>query len=467
MNESQAIDIRDYLQQHRSKSLMRLLICGSVDDGKSTLLGRLLFDSHQLYEDQLQGLHHDVKGTNAEGDLELAMLVDGLQAEREQGITIDVAYRFFSTDKRKFIIADTPGHEQYTRNMVTGASTAEAAILLVDARYGVQRQTRRHAFICHALGIRNWIVAINKMDLVNYDEQVFDAIQRDLKTIAQTLGGVSSYSIPVSALKGENTLEKSDKMPWYQGEALLPYLENLSVEALSEPAPNRFCVQWVNRPNADFRGYSGTVQSGCLQLGQAVKIYPGEQRSYIKRLVTFDGDLDVAEAGQAVTVVLQDERDISRGDWIIPETEEVGFSNRFDAHLVWFDEQAMQEGQSFYIKFAARQTEACVSKVDHKIDINRYEREPASGLQMNEIGLVSIELAESTLLDCYRKGIGAFILIDRFSNATVAAGMIREIQQEKQQRFSDFELELNALMRKHFPHWHIRDLPRSAGESDD
>ncbi|MDR9499753.1 MAG: sulfate adenylyltransferase subunit CysN [Hydrogenovibrio sp.] len=463
--DTQTMDIQDYLQHHRDKSLLRILTCGSVDDGKSTLLGRLLFDSQQIYDDQLHGLNQDIKGRTADGDLELAMLVDGLQAEREQGITIDVAYRFFSTEKRKFIIADTPGHEQYTRNMVTGASTANTAILLVDARYGVQQQTRRHAFICHLLGIQQWVLAVNKMDLVDYDQAVFSTIREEIKAIGQSLGVADIYPIPLSALKGENTLTLSDKMPWYQKQPLLPYLENLPVENAVESAPNRFCVQWVNRPNLDFRGYSGLIQSGQFQPGLAIKVLPGGQTSRLKKIVTFDGDLDQAQAGQPVTFTLEDERDISRGNWIVPADEKVDLSNRLDAHLVWFDDKPMTPGQSFYIKFAVQQTQAVVSQIHHLVDIHQYTQVQGDQLRMNDIGYVHIELAESTLLDTYQKGLGQFILVDSLTNATVAAGMVQTVQAEVNNQYSSFEMELNALIRKHFPHWHARDLHKLLNDS--
>ncbi len=426
-----ALGIRGYLQQHQEKDLLRVLTCGSVDDGKSTLIGRLLHDSQQLYDDQLDALKRDHKGRNSEGELELAMLVDGLQAEREQGITIDVAYRYFSTAVRKFILADTPGHEQYTRNMATGASTADVAILLIDARYGVQTQTRRHSFICSLLGIRHLIVAVNKMDIVGYQQSVFSKIADDVQQLVARLQVPTVDVVPISALKGENILQRSDNMPWYQGAALLPLLETLPIPRRGGSA-TRFPVQYVNRPDLNFRGFAGTLVSGYLQPGQQVTAWPSGKQSRIKQLLTFDGELPSARAGQAITVTLQDEIDISRGDWLVPTEQQVKVSNQLKAHLVWFDEQPLQPGRLYDLKLATRKTSASIKSLDYKVDVNTLQQLPAQQLQMNDIALADIELTEALPLDVFAEqpGTGNFILIDRLSNATVAAGLIQSVTEK-------------------------------------
>ncbi|MDX3774781.1 sulfate adenylyltransferase subunit CysN [Chromatiaceae bacterium AAb-1] len=423
-----SLGIRGYLQQHQDKGLLRVLTCGSVDDGKSTLIGRLLHDSQQLYDDQLEALKRDHKGRNNEGELELAMLVDGLQAEREQGITIDVAYRYFSTSLRKFILADTPGHEQYTRNMATGASTADVAILLIDARYGVQTQTRRHSFICALLGIKHFIVAVNKMDIIGYEQARFEQIKHDIQALTTQLQVPVVDVVPLSALKGENILTPSAQMPWYQGASLLPLLETLPIPQRSGSA-TRFPVQYVIRPDLNFRGFAGTLVSGRLAVGQQVTVYPSGKKSTIKQLVTFDGELTEAIAGQAVTVTLHDEIDISRGDWLVPSAEQVSVSNRLQAHLIWFDEQPLQPGRLYDLKLATRKTSVSIRAPEHKINVNTLEQEAASALQMNDIALAELELTETLPLDTFtaQPGTGNFILIDRLTNATVAAGLIHNV----------------------------------------
>ncbi|MEH8022167.1 sulfate adenylyltransferase subunit CysN [Rheinheimera metallidurans] len=456
------LGIRDYLQQHQSKGLLRVLTCGSVDDGKSTLIGRLLHDSQQLYDDQLDALKRDHKGRNGEGELELAMLVDGLQAEREQGITIDVAYRYFSTTKRKFILADTPGHEQYTRNMATGASTSDVAILLIDARYGVQTQTRRHSFICALLGIKHLVVAVNKMDIIGYSEPAYQAIKLEIQALMAQLQVPTVDIVPISALKGENILTLSANMPWYTGTALLPLLETLSIPKYGGSA-TRFPVQYVNRPDLNFRGFAGSVVSGRLAVGQAITAYPSGKKTTIKQIVTFAGEQASASAGQAVTITLNDEIDVSRGDWLVPSEETVTLTNRALAYLVWFNEQPLQTGRLYDIKLATRKTSASINRLNYKVNINTLAQEAAEQVSINDIALVELELTETLPLDTFKNqpSTGNFILIDRLTNATVAAGLIQNILAEEKASGTDisaFELELNALVRKHFPHWEARDV---------
>lgn len=458
--------VEAYLHAQQHKSLLRFLTCGSVDDGKSTLIGRLLHDTRQIYEDQLSSLHNDSKRHGTQGEkLDLALLVDGLQAEREQGITIDVAYRYFSTEKRKFIIADTPGHEQYTRNMATGASTCELAILLMDARKGVLDQTRRHSFISTLLGIKHLVVAVNKMDLVNYSEDTFNEIREAYLTFAGQLpGDLDIRFVPLSALEGDNVASQSEKMPWYSGPTLLEVLETVEIKRIVESQPLRFPVQYVNRPNLDFRGYAGTLASGTVSVGQRVKVLPSGVESAVARIVTFDGDLQQAAAGEAITLVLKDEIDISRGDLLVDVTETLPAVQSASVDVVWMAEQPLQPGQSYEIKIAGKKTRARVDGVQYQVDINNLTQLEATQLPLNGIGLVDLTFDEPLVLDNYQQNpvTGGLIFIDRLSNVTVGAGMVREPQQEKAAQagtdHSAFELELNALVRKHFPHWGARDL---------
>ncbi|KNC11906.1 sulfate adenylyltransferase subunit 1 [Klebsiella sp. RIT-PI-d] len=450
-------------QQH--KSLLRFLTCGSVDDGKSTLIGRLLHDTRQIYEDQLSSLHNDSKRHGTQGEkLDLALLVDGLQAEREQGITIDVAYRYFSTEKRKFIIADTPGHEQYTRNMATGASTCDLAILLIDARKGVLDQTRRHSFISTLLGIKHLVVAINKMDLVNFSEETYNAIREDYLTFAAQLPGeLDIRFVPLSALEGDNVANDSDKMPWYSGPTLLEVLETVEIQRVVDTQPMRFPVQYVNRPNLDFRGYSGTLASGVVNVGQRIKVLPSGVESTVARIVTFDGDLQQAVAGEAITLVLNDEIDISRGDLLLDAQASLPAVQRAAVNVVWMTEQPLTVGQSLDIKIAGKKTRARVDAIDHQFDINNLTRHPAENLPLNGIGQVELTFDEPLVLDKYLDNpvTGGMIFIDRLTNVTVGAGLVHEVHEQAasaHSEFSAFELELNALVRKHFPHWGARDL---------
>ncbi|MBS3797156.1 sulfate adenylyltransferase subunit CysN [Pseudoalteromonas sp. BDTF-M6] len=466
-NEVKELGIEAYLTRQQDKSLLRLLTCGSVDDGKSTLIGRLLHDSHQIYEDQLAALHKDnEKVGNAGEELDLALLVDGLQAEREQGITIDVAYRYFSTAKRKFIIADTPGHEQYTRNMVTGASTSDLAIILVDARYGVQVQTKRHSFICDSLGIEQFVVAINKMDIVGFDESVYEKIKADYLKFAEQLNVSDIKFVPMSALKGDNVVTRSEHTPYYTDKPLLELLEDSPAAATNNGFEARLPVQYVVRPNLDFRGFQGTITSGEFKVGDAVKVLPSGKTSSIKELVTFDGNLDTAEAGQAITMTLNDEIDISRGDVIVPSASTSVATNQLQAKLVWMHEEPLVVGKTYNLKLGAKKTAAVISRIDHTIDVNTLAHGQADALQLNEIAIVTVELTEPLLADMYRNNreTGAFILIDRLTNLTVGAGMVEQVLAAKQQQqagqFSDFEVELNALVRKHFPHWQALDISK-------
>ncbi|MFK3710267.1 sulfate adenylyltransferase subunit CysN [Leclercia adecarboxylata] len=457
--------VEAYLHAQQHKSLLRFLTCGSVDDGKSTLIGRLLHDTRQIYEDQLSSLHNDSKRHGTQGEkLDLALLVDGLQAEREQGITIDVAYRYFSTEKRKFIIADTPGHEQYTRNMATGASTCDLAILLIDARKGVLDQTRRHSFISTLLGIKHLVVAVNKMDLVNFSEEKFNEIRESYLTFAEQLpGNLDIRFVPLSALEGDNVASQSASMPWYSGPTLLEVLETVEIQRSVETQPMRFPVQYVNRPNLDFRGFSGTIASGSVQVGQRVKVLPSGVESAITRIVTFDGDLQEAGAGEAVTLVLKDEIDISRGDLLVDAEETLPAVQSAAIDVVWMAEQPLSPGQSYDIKIAGKKTRARVDGIQYQVDINNLAQHSVTELPLNGIGLVDFTFDEPLVLDQYQQNpvTGGLIIIDRLTNVTVGAGMVREPKSQASvvpSEFSAFELELNALVRKHFPHWGARDL---------
>jgi bifunctional enzyme CysN/CysC len=419
-----AHDILGYLEQHERKEILRFLTCGSVDDGKSTLIGRLLHDSKMIYEDQLESVRSKKPGD--EGEFDLALLVDGLQAEREQGITIDVAYRYFSTAKRKFIIADTPGHEQYTRNMATGASGCDVAVILIDARQGVLTQTRRHTFIAALLGIRHVIVAINKMDLVDFSEDVFDAIRAEYNAFTANLGIDDLQFIPISALRGDNVVEKSASMPWYQGSTLMHLLENVHIASDRNFQNFRFAVQRVNRPDSSFRGYSGSVQSGIVRVGDPIVVLPSGKTSRIERIVTMDGDLSEAFPPLAVTLTLADEIDISRGDMLVAEGDLPCIEDRFDAQLVWMAEEPLVPGKQYVIKHGTKQLFGRVSAIRHRVDINTLTQLPAPTLALNEIGRCEFTLSEPIAFDAYadNRETGAFIVIDRIDNRTIGAGMI-------------------------------------------
>ncbi|POG22144.1 sulfate adenylyltransferase subunit CysN [Aeromonas bestiarum] len=461
--------IEAYLHAQQHKSLLRFLTCGSVDDGKSTLIGRLLHDSQQIYEDQLKALESDSQKLGTTGEkLDLALLVDGLQAEREQGITIDVAYRYFSTAKRKFIISDTPGHEQYTRNMATGASTCDLAIILIDARKGVLDQTRRHSFIASLLGIKQFVVAVNKMDLVEFSQEVFERISADYRKFARKLSVDTIQIVPVSALDGDNVVNPSDKLAWYQGETLLSLLENAEVERELERHPVRLPVQYVNRPNLDFRGFAGTLAAGILRVGDKLAVLPSGKESTVTRIVTFDGDLEYALPGQAITVTFADEIDISRGDLLVDAARQPQVTQNVLAHIVWMGEESLQPGRVYDIKLATKKTRGQVEAIRHRIEINKLDELAASELKLNEIGLCELSLTDPVAFDPYReiRDTGSFILIDRLSNVTVGAGMIVEGLAAKAVagQYSEFEIELNALVRKHFPHWQALAIGNDSGK---
>ena len=446
-----ADDIEAYLTAHEHKSLLRFLTCGSVDDGKSTLIGRLLYDSKMIFEDQLAALEADSKKVGTQGgEIDFALLVDGLAAEREQGITIDVAYRFFSTDKRKFIVADTPGHEQYTRNMVTGASTADAAIILIDARKGVLTQTRRHSYLVSLLGIRHIILAINKMDLVGWDQAIYEAILAEYREFAAQIGIKDFAAIPMSALRGDNITTASDAAPWYDGPPLINLLEDLPVEDDLREKPFRMPVQWVNRPDLDFRGFAGFIASGSVSPGDRVKVLPSGRESVVDRIVTSKTDLDRAVAGQSVTLTLRDEIDISRGDVLAQADNPPAVADQFEATIVWMDDEAMLPGRPYLMKLGARTVGASISEPKHKINVNTLEKLAAKRLELNEIGVCNLSLDAPVAFDAYvdNRELGGFILIDRLSNRTVAAGMLHF-----------------ALRRSQNVHWQALDVDKASRAS--
>jgi bifunctional enzyme CysN/CysC len=444
-----ASDIDGYLEAHRQKSLLRFITCGSVDDGKSTLIGRLLYDSKMIFEDQLAALEADSKRVGTQGqEIDFALLVDGLAAEREQGITIDVAYRFFSTDRRKFIVADTPGHEQYTRNMVTGASTADLAVILIDARKGVLTQTRRHSYLVKLLGVRKAVLAVNKMDLVGWSKDRFDEIVADYMTFADEIGLSDVLAIPISGLKGDNITAHSEATPWYAGPPLLEHLETVEVdvERLAR-LPLRLPVQWVNRPNLDFRGFCGQIAQGTVRPGDTIRVAPSGRTSTVARIVDRAGDLPVAVAGQSVTITLADEVDCSRGDVIAAADSPPEAADQFEATLVWMAEEPLLPGRPYWLKIGARLVSAQVLDLKHKVNVNTLEHLAATTLELNEIAVATISLDQATAFEPYEVNpdLGGFILIDRLSNATVGAGMIRF-----------------ALRRAHNIHWQALDVSKDS-----
>lgn len=420
-------DINAYLEQHQNKELLRFLTCGSVDDGKSTLIGRLLHDSKMIYEDQLAAIEKDSKKSGTTGEkVDLALLVDGLQAEREQGITIDVAYRYFSTSRRKFIIADTPGHEQYTRNMATGASTCDLAIILIDARYGVMTQTRRHSFIAHLLGLKHVIVAINKMDLVDFSEARFNEIKQDYLAFSEQLNIPDIRFVPMSALDGDNVVTRSQKTPWYSEETLMELLETIEISHDQNTTDFRFPVQYVNRPHLNFRGFSGTVAAGAISPDDKITALPSGQTSSVDRIVTYDGDLDQAHVGQAVTLTLKDEIDVSRGDMLVRAGEQPIIGQAFKTQLIWMHESPLVPGRQYYFKVGHQLASGIVTKIERQIDVNTMAMNDAETLGLNAIAEVVIQLNKPIVVDSYKSNrhTGAFIVIDRLSNSTVGAGMI-------------------------------------------
>jgi bifunctional enzyme CysN/CysC len=428
VNELVTSDIEGYLRAHETKGMLRFITCGSVDDGKSTLIGRLLYDSKLVFSDHLAALESDSKKVGTQGgELDFALLVDGLAAEREQGITIDVAYRFFSTERRKFIVADTPGHEQYTRNMVTGASTADLAVILIDARKGMLTQTRRHSYLVSLLGIRKIVLAVNKLDLVDYSQEVFERIEADYRAFAEGLGLSDVVAIPISALRGDNITDRGPNTPWYGGPTLVGYLETVEISDEAVAAGSfRLPVQWVNRPDLDFRGFSGQIAGGTVRPGDRVRVLPSGRESTVGRIVTFDGDLAEAAAGQSVTLTLTDEIDVSRGDVIAAAADPAEVADQFECHLVWMAEEAMLPGRPYLLKIGTRTVGVTVAQPKYKVNVNTLEHTATRTLELNEIGVANISLDRQVPFDPYtsNRDMGAFILIDRFTEATVAAGLL-------------------------------------------
>jgi bifunctional enzyme CysN/CysC len=442
-------DVEQYLEAQQGKSLLRFITCGSVDDGKSTLIGRLLYEANLLFEDQLAALETDSRKAGAAGGgLDFALLLDGLIAEREQGITIDVAYRFFSTDTRKFIVADTPGHEQYTRNMVTGASTADAAILLVDARKGVLTQTRRHAYLASLVGIRRVLLAVNKMDLVDYSRQTFTAVEDQFRTFARRIGLEHVACVPVSALKGDNVLALSDRTRWYHGPTVMGYLETVDVDdTRAATAPFRLPVQWVNRPHADFRGFAGTVVSGTIRPGDPIRVQPSGRESRVVRIVTYNGDLAQAVSGQSITLTLADEIDVSRGDVICAADAPAGVADQFEATIVWMSDHPMLPGRPYWLKIGAKTVTVTLGHPKYRVNVNTLEHLAAKKLELNEIGVCNVAVDRPIAFDPYKdnRDTGGFIVIDRLSNNTVGAGLLHF-----------------ALRRSHNIHWQPTDVDKRA-----
>ncbi|ODU72118.1 MAG: adenylyl-sulfate kinase [Novosphingobium sp. SCN 66-18] len=444
-----AEDIDAYLETHRNKTMLRFITCGSVDDGKSTLIGRLLYDSKMIFEDQLAALEADSKRVGTQGqEIDFALLVDGLAAEREQGITIDVAYRFFATEKRKFIVADTPGHEQYTRNMVTGASTADLAVILIDARKGVLTQTRRHSYLAHLIGIRHIVLAVNKMDLVDYDHAVFDGIVKDYTAFARSIGIETFVPIPISGFKGDNITALSANTPWYQGPALMEHLETVEVDAtIDQTKPFRLPVQWVNRPNLDFRGFSGQIATGSVKPGDAVRVLPSGKTSTVTRIVTLDGDLEEAVAGQSITLCFADEIDCSRGDVIAAADNPPQAADQFEATFVWMADEALIPGRAYWLKLGTQTVSATVQQPKYTVNVNTMEQLAAKTLDLNAIGVAELTTDRAVVFEPYAesRALGGFILIDKITNATVAAGLLN---------FS--------LRRAQNVHWQALDVTRKA-----
>ena len=444
-----AEDIDAYLDQHQHKTMLRFITCGSVDDGKSTLIGRLLYDSKMIFEDQLEALSADSKKVGTQGqEIDFALLVDGLAAEREQGITIDVAYRFFNTEKRKFIVADCPGHEQYTRNMVTGASTADLAVILIDARKGVLVQTRRHSYLCHLIGIKNLVLAVNKMDLVDYSQKVFDDIVADYAAFAQSIGIEGFTAMPISGFKGDNIIGPSDNTPWYKGPNLVEHLETVEVNSARDAGkPFRMPVQWVNRPNLDFRGFSGLIATGAVKPGDAIRVLPSGKTSTVSRIVTLDGDHDEAVAGESVTICFADEVDCSRGDVIALADNPPQAADQFETTIVWLNDDALQVGRAYWLKIGTQTVSATVHQPKYAVNVNTMEHVAVKTLELNAIGVAEIVTDKPIVFEPYadNRALGGFILIDKMTNSTVAAGMLH---------FS--------LRRSQNVHWQALDISRDA-----
>ena len=475
-NNKIALDIEGYLKEHENKDMLRFLTCGSVDDGKSTLIGRMLYDSKMIFDDQLAAAEGESKKYGTTGEkIDMALLVDGLQSEREQGITIDVAYRFFATENRKFIIADTPGHEQYTRNMVTGASTADVAIILIDARKGILTQTRRHSFIVSLLGIEHIIVAINKMDLVDFSEDTFNEISKSYSELADELGIKNTYYIPVSALDGDNVVDKSNNTPWFKGKPLLSLLDSMNVTKEAKEEDFRFPVQYVNRPNLDFRGFCGTIAAGSVKVGDEITVLPSGKSTKVKSIinagditeVTRDTTTTEAYAPMAITITTEDEVDISRGDMIVHTKNMPRVSNSLKVMLVWMDEKPMDPGKSYDIKRATSVVSGNFEHINYKIDVNTYERTQVNELELNDIASCKMLLTQPIAADAYitNRLTGSFIVVDRISNNTVGAGMIigvsrrdEDITKLANKHYTDAEKALNSYIRTHFPEWNCKEV---------
>ncbi len=469
------VNIEKYLKEHENKDMLRFLTCGSVDDGKSTLIGRILYDTKMIFEDQLSEAQNESQKYGTTGEkLDLALLVDGLQSEREQGITIDVAYRFFSTKKRKFIIADTPGHEQYTRNMVTGASTADVAIILIDARKGILTQTRRHSYIVSLLGIKHVIVAINKMDLVGFSEDIYKNIQIEYEKLADELKIENRYYVPLSALEGDNVVNKSNNTPWYNGQTLLELLENIdNSKTISQQF--RFPVQYVNRPNLDFRGFCGTIVSGQVKIGDEITVLPSGKTTKVKSVINAgnitednrDISVNEAQAPMAVTITTEDEVDISRGDMIVHTGDLPRVSNSLKVMLVWMDDKPMETGKLYDIKHATTLVSATIEHINYKVDVNTYQREKVESLNLNDIASCKIVLTRPIAVDKYQENrqTGSFIVIDRVTNNTVGAGMVIDVSKRENddtitahRQYTDAEVALNQYIREHFPEWGCKKI---------
>ena len=475
-NEKIAKDIEAYLKEHENKDMLRFLTCGSVDDGKSTLIGRMLYDSKMIFDDQLSAAESESEKYGTTGEkIDMALLVDGLQSEREQGITIDVAYRFFTTEKRKFIIADTPGHEQYTRNMVTGASTADVAIILIDARKGILTQTRRHSFIVNLLGIEHVIVAINKMDLVDFSKDVFEEIKTAYEELANELGMKNRYYIPLSALDGDNVVDKSTKTPWYDGKPLLELLDTMDITKEQKEENFRFPVQYVNRPNLDFRGFCGTIASGTVKVGDEITVLPSGKTTKVKSIINA-GDITEANreattteayAPMAVTITTEDEVDISRGDMIVHTNNLPRVSNALKVMLVWMDEKPMDVSRTYDIKRATSVVSGSFEHINYKVDVNTYERTQVEQLELNDIASCRMLLTRPIAADKYETNheTGSFIVVDRITNNTVGAGMIVDVAKREEdtslkshRKYTDAEVALNHYIRENFPEWACKEV---------
>lgn len=471
MNTEQALlenDIEAYLTVHENKDMLRFLTCGNVDDGKSTLIGRLLHDSKLIFEDHMDTIKADSKKFNTtDGEFDLALLVDGLQSEREQGITIDVAYRYFATEKRKFIIADCPGHEQYTRNMATGASNCDLAIVMIDARYGVQTQTKRHSYIASLLGIKHIIVAVNKMDLVDYSQDEYRKIKDDYREFANGLNIPDIRFVPISALNGDNVVNKSVDMDWYPGATLMGLLDTVKIDDDKNFDDFRLPVQYVTRPNLDFRGFCGTVAGGVINVGDVITALPSGKTSSVKSIVTADGELETAHVGQAITLTLQDEIDVSRGDVIVRSNKLATVSKKFEATIVWMSEAALQPGKEYELKIGTKSTYGRIENINYRIDVNTLEHIQEDEMKLNEISSCTVVTTSPVVIDTYKQveGTGSFVIIDRLTNITVGAGMITKaaangagVESKVLREYSQTEIELNAFIRNNFPEWNCKEI---------